>query len=69
MQVMVLNDGETYSDLAGCRILNVDPDMVVGYSSRDSIDDAIKDFCRGEGVTGISEVSTFRVERRIVEVS
>lgn len=59
MYVMVLDDGETYSAMDGCRILSVDQSLVNAYSGRDDMDEAIKDFCRGEGVTGVNLVTKF----------
>lgn len=43
MLVMVLNDGETFTDLAGCKIIDVD-DNVEG----DDIDVAVKEVFDGE---------------------
>jgi hypothetical protein len=58
MYVLVLNDGETYTDLEGCAILDINPEML-HYSGRNTKDEAIKDFMNGEGVTGINLVLSF----------
>jgi hypothetical protein len=56
MRVMVLNDGETFTDLAGCRIVNL-PDDFDGEP-----DGAIKAACEGDDTAeteGVSVLYTF----------
>lgn len=51
-RIMVLNDGETYTSLAGCRIVEIDDNI-----ETDDIEPALKDmFHRGEPVDGFQVV-------------
>lgn len=54
MYVMVLNDGETYTDLAGCKIIHVPASVF-----ENELDEFVKDAARGHDPEGDSVVHTF----------
>lgn len=56
MYVMVLNDGETYSNLKGCKIVWIIP------ADENAVEDIIKDVCKNGNEQfvdrGIAEIAT-----------
>jgi hypothetical protein len=69
MEIMVLNDGETFTDLGGCMRAEVlwheDYD---GYLDEEAFDQKIDDFCKEVGVGNLLWVSEeYGIIAKVVE--
>jgi hypothetical protein len=58
MYVMVLNDGETYTDLKGCKILRIDNQAVKG----EDLDFVIEDVYYGVDIDNGEIITEFQEE-------
>ena len=66
-KIMVLNDGETFTNIKGCKIVEIS-DKHIKDLNDDNIDALVKDVCFvGLKVKGINVIGTFNERGEIIK--